>query len=106
MAMPRPLPAGSSLMNSNSILDAPNPFTVPSDEQIFVLRDEEKRRRLEERERAQGRRIYEKTTWSNRIGSARAKTRVLAPEDADPDLDPDTTVHSLRSSLRHAAATP
>ena len=31
--------------------NAPNPFSMPSDEEVFVLRDEERHRKLQERER-------------------------------------------------------
>eukprot|EP00992_Anisonema_acinus_P011007 TRINITY_DN7056_c0_g1_i1.p1 TRINITY_DN7056_c0_g1~~TRINITY_DN7056_c0_g1_i1.p1 ORF type:complete len:544 (+),score=271.95 TRINITY_DN7056_c0_g1_i1:130-1761(+) len=59
------------------VISTPNPFTMPTDEQVFVLRDEEKKRRAAEREKLQHRKVHEKTTWANRIGSARSKTRIV-----------------------------
>lgn len=66
---------------ATNIMTAPNPFTMPTDEQVFVLRDEEKKKKAAEREKLQGRRVHEKTTWSNRIGAARVKTKAPGAED-------------------------
>jgi hypothetical protein len=51
-----------------------NPFTMPTDEEVFILRDEEKRQKALERERMKYKRVHEKTTWSARIGSAKLNT--------------------------------
>jgi len=53
-----------------------NPFTVPKEEEVFVIRDEERRHKALERERLKYKPVHEKTTWSARIGSAATKTKV------------------------------
>eukprot|EP00759_Apiculatamorpha_spiralis_P024051 PhF_6_TR27799/c1_g1_i1/m.40499 len=53
-----------------------NPFTMPKDEQVIVMRDEERRFKELERKRLKSKPVHEKTTWSTRIGSAATKTKV------------------------------
>ena len=53
--------------------NAPNPFTMPSDEEVFVLREEERHRKLQERELAANLKVHEKTTWRTRQGAATLK---------------------------------
>ena len=53
--------------------NAPNPFSMPSDEEVFVLREEERHRKLQERERLQRLKVHEKTTWGTRQGAATLK---------------------------------
>lgn len=50
--------------------DGGNPFRMPTDEEVFILRDEEKQQKIADRERLKGQRVHEKTTWSTRIGAA------------------------------------
>ena len=47
---------------------------MPTDQEVFRLRDEEKRQKELERERLKYKRVHEKTTWSARIGSANVKS--------------------------------
>ena len=47
-----------------------NPFRMPTDEEVFVLRDEEKRQKALEREKLQSQKVHEKTTWSARVGAS------------------------------------
>jgi hypothetical protein len=47
-----------------------NPFRMPTDEEVFVLRDEEKRQKAAERERLNSQKVHEKTTWSARVGAS------------------------------------
>jgi hypothetical protein len=57
-----------------------NPFRMPTDEEVFILRDEEKRQNTLERERLKGQPVHEKTTQSARIGAARSQ---ITDEDMD-----------------------
>ncbi|CUG94218.1 unnamed protein product [Bodo saltans] len=57
-----------------------NPFRMPTDEEVFILRDEEKRQNTMERERLKGQPVHEKTTQSARIGAARSQ---ITDEDMD-----------------------
>lgn len=59
-----------------------NPFRMPTDEEVFILRDEEKRQKSLERERLRGQKVHEKTTWSARIGAARSQVNDDEGEDS------------------------
>lgn len=47
--------------------DEPNPFRLPPDDQIFVIRERERQRRAEERERVKHQKVWQKTTASSRV---------------------------------------
>ncbi|CAE8588025.1 unnamed protein product [Polarella glacialis] len=48
-----------------------NPFKLPPDDQIFLIREQERQRRAEEREKVKHQHVHEKTTSSNRINRSR-----------------------------------
>ena len=48
------------MAGSSSGLDGPNPFSMPTDEEVFTLRDEEQQRKLAERERVKSLHVWEK----------------------------------------------
>jgi len=50
-----------------------NPFTMPNDEEIFLLRDQERERKKSEREARMNQKIWEKGTWTTRISVPRRK---------------------------------
>ena len=54
-----------------------NPFRMPTDEEVFAMRDMERRRKLDDRDKLKNLRVHEKQTWSSRIGSS----NVLRDED-------------------------
>merc|ERR1711871_794346 len=60
---------------ANEHVKAPpaNPFTMPNDEEIFLLRDQERERKKSEREARQNQKIWEKGTWTTRISVPRRK---------------------------------
>jgi len=47
--------------------DEDNPFRLPPDDQIFLIREQERQRRLEERERTKGLPVWDRHTASTRI---------------------------------------
>ena len=49
-----------TMAGSSSGLDGPNPFSMPTDEEVFTLRDEEQQRKLAERERVKSLHVWEK----------------------------------------------
>mmetsp|Transcript_118162 Transcript_118162/g.294734 ORF Transcript_118162/g.294734 Transcript_118162/m.294734 type:complete len:578 (+) Transcript_118162:91-1824(+) len=63
-----------------------NPFRLPPDDQIFLIREQERRKRAEEREAVKHQRVWEKTTASSRLmGKLRKKALdddTVRPEDA------------------------
>ena len=44
-----------------------NPFTLPPDDEIFTLREQERKKRAEERERDKHLKVHQKTTSASRI---------------------------------------
>jgi hypothetical protein len=48
--------------------DYRNPFTLPTDEEIFRMRDEEHVRKQAERERLDRLQVHQKSTASSRMG--------------------------------------
>lgn len=68
-----------------------NPFKMPTDEEVFILRDEEKRQKALEREALKYKSVHEKTTWSARIGSAKLKTTVEGGYDSSEGLAATTS---------------
>eukprot|EP01135_Chromosphaera_perkinsii_P006593 Nk52_evm18s553 gene=Nk52_evmTU18s553 len=59
-----------------------NPFRMPSDDEIFVMREEERRRKRLERETMKKLRVHEKTTYSSRLNA-----KSLLVSEPDPELD-------------------
>jgi len=48
-------------------MDEENPFRLPPDDQIFLIREQERQKRVEDRERVKQLRVWEKTTASSRV---------------------------------------
>jgi len=59
--------------NEGVKLPPANPFTMPNDEEIFLLRDQERERKKSEREARMNQKIWEKGTWTTRISVPRRK---------------------------------
>eukprot|EP00762_Andalucia_godoyi_P000067 ANDGO_02278.mRNA.1 hypothetical protein PHYSODRAFT_330169 len=85
----------SSASSSMSGLAEDNPFTVPSEEEVFILRDKERQRKTEERIKFQNMSITEKTL---------SKTREITLRDRPEDDDLELTEEDLRreETLRQA----
>eukprot|EP01137_Pigoraptor_chileana_P008705 Opistho-2@55919 len=60
---------------------AANPFVMPPDEEIFSLRDDERKRKKEERERSKNLKVHEKTTQSSRLNA-----KALLKDEDDVEL--------------------
>ncbi|XP_071486505.1 cilia- and flagella-associated protein 100-like [Diadema antillarum] len=52
-----------------------NPFTMPADNDIFMLRDKERQRKKAERIKQRGLKVHEKTTYTSRVNALRASMR-------------------------------
>uniref|UniRef100_A0A7S1CA91 DUF4200 domain-containing protein n=1 Tax=Bicosoecida sp. CB-2014 TaxID=1486930 RepID=A0A7S1CA91_9STRA len=59
-----------------------NPFVLPSDEEVFKMREEERRKKRETRHRLKTMKVWEKTTQSSRMGKTRQISDLLPPADA------------------------
>ncbi|XP_063953332.1 cilia- and flagella-associated protein 100-like isoform X2 [Lytechinus pictus] len=63
-----------------------NPFTMPADNDIFMLRDKERQRKKAERIKQRGLKVHEKTTYTSRVNALRASMRRPLDElDAEED---------------------
>ena len=60
-----------------------NPFTLPSDEEVFKLRDEDKQRRADERERQHGLKVWQKTTTGQMTGGAQRLKELMKGTDVE-----------------------
>ena len=60
-----------------------NPFTLPSDEEVFKLRDEDRKRRAEERERQHGLKVWQKTTTGQMTGGAQRLKELMKGTDVE-----------------------
>ncbi|XP_031571792.1 cilia- and flagella-associated protein 100-like [Actinia tenebrosa] len=60
-----------------------NPFTVPSDNDIFMLRDQERQKKKEERIQQRKLKVHEKTTYTTRVNAKTAAMRKIAHESDD-----------------------
>eukprot|EP00928_Gymnodinium_smaydae_P062620 TRINITY_DN46438_c0_g1_i1.p1 TRINITY_DN46438_c0_g1~~TRINITY_DN46438_c0_g1_i1.p1 ORF type:complete len:561 (+),score=222.98 TRINITY_DN46438_c0_g1_i1:104-1786(+) len=70
-----------------------NPFRLPPDDQIFSIREQERQKRAEERERVKTLRVWEKTTASQSV------RRTRRPDDGTDDVQPgDATMKNNRSA--------
>ena len=78
--------------------DLDNPFRLPSDEQVFLMRDEERQQKLEERETQRSLKVWEKTTSSSRMMTT---TRV---NDADIPLPPSQLTKQAKNTRGLVAA--
>merc|ERR1739838_684250 len=67
-----------SIDDHNPEEDNSNPFKVPADQDIFVLRDKERNKRKNDRDQQQGLAIWEKQTYTSRIMAGTAATRKAA----------------------------
>jgi len=62
-----------------------NPFKVPPDHDIFALRDKEKHKKKEERDKQLKQKVHEKSTYTSRV-NARTKAMIRPAGDTDDDL--------------------
>lgn len=60
-----------------------NPFTVPHDNDVFMLRDKERQRKKQERVQQRSLKVHEKTTYASRVNAKTAAMRKIADEDED-----------------------
>ncbi|KAF1789218.1 protein of unknown function DUF4200 [Phytophthora cactorum] len=78
-----------------------NPFTLPSDEEVFRMRETEKQRKEEEKSKNSRLKIYDKTTASSKIGNIRR----FRSDDAPTGVDNYSASQSRQTRGLVAAAT-
>jgi hypothetical protein len=83
-----------------------NPFHTPTDEEIFILRDLDRKKRLEERRRNEQLSVQEKKTWASRMSSSSRSVKLDDfIEEAPTATDRRTKkMHGLVSATNAAIA--
>ncbi|XP_069792597.1 cilia- and flagella-associated protein 100 isoform X2 [Narcine bancroftii] len=73
-----------------------NPFKMPRDSDIFVLRDIEKEEKRKEQEEQKKLKIYEKTTYTTRVNAKCGKAQIMEEElETDPEAEHKANVKKL-----------
>ncbi|XP_068759305.1 cilia- and flagella-associated protein 100-like isoform X1 [Montipora capricornis] len=71
-----------SMVNPNR-----NPFSVPQDNDVFMLRDKERQRKKQERTQQRSLKVHEKTTYTSRVNAKTAAMRKIADESEDEFIE-------------------
>ncbi|XP_041347544.1 cilia- and flagella-associated protein 100-like [Gigantopelta aegis] len=66
-----------------------NPFVMPHDSDIFMLRDKERKKKKLERERQRQLKVHEKTTYATQVNCRTAQ--MIRPADSDEDEEEEET---------------
>ena len=80
--------------------DRSNPFQLPDDDKVFLMRDQERRRKAEQREQVKKMRIWEKTTSSSRMMT----TKRIKEIDADTAPAHDSVISKQAKHTRGLVA--
>ncbi|EDO43894.1 predicted protein [Nematostella vectensis] len=64
-----------------------NPFTIPSDNDIFTLRDKERQWKQQERVKQRNLKVHEKSTYTSRVNAKTAAMRRIGEASDDEDID-------------------
>ncbi|KAK3102468.1 hypothetical protein FSP39_011574 [Pinctada imbricata] len=78
-----------STVMSDDISKQGNPFKMPRDSDIFVLRDKERQRKKQERLRQRQLRVHEKTTYASKLNFRTAS--MIRPADSDEEKEGEDT---------------
>uniref|UniRef100_A0A1I8H8W7 DUF4200 domain-containing protein n=1 Tax=Macrostomum lignano TaxID=282301 RepID=A0A1I8H8W7_9PLAT len=83
----RPAAAAGRRRGGAAAEDAPSrPFRMPADNDIFALRDQERRRKKQERERQKGLRVHEKVPKKSSISFRQAALLEAGPDGSERSL--------------------
>ncbi|NXM34981.1 CP100 protein, partial [Oxyruncus cristatus] len=74
-----------------------NPFTIPSDADIFALRDKEIKKAREEHERKKTLKVHEKTTYSTKIKEKSGLRKALKKEEEEESRKQATSEERLKA---------
>ena len=85
----------------NSLQYDDNPFRLPSDEEVFVTREAEKRRMQELKEKQKQLKIWEKNTATSQISFKRPKEADIPPAEIKEETDEEKS--KKRKALIQAA---
>lgn len=71
-----------SVVKAENVKNA-NPFTIPSDNDIFMLRDKERQRKKDHRIQQRKLKVHEKTTYTSRVNAKTAEMRKIGQASDD-----------------------
>lgn len=74
---------------SDDTMPAGNPFKMPPDSDIFLMRDKERQRKKQERLRQRDLKVHEKTTYASKVNFKTAQ--MIKPTDSDDEKDEEET---------------
>ncbi|XP_066285367.1 cilia- and flagella-associated protein 100-like isoform X2 [Branchiostoma lanceolatum] len=77
--------AGSPLSAGTELAPDHNPFTMPVENDIFILRDKERQKKKAERVKQRNLRVHEKTTYATRVNAKTASMRKAVIESSDSE---------------------
>jgi len=94
VTFPNSAKSGSSghSIKTDDIMPKGNPFKMPPDSDIFLLRDKERQRKKQEREKQLKLKVHEKTTYSSRVNFRTAAMIHPAESESEEDEDNDKSV--------------
>ncbi|XP_078595782.1 cilia- and flagella-associated protein 100-like isoform X1 [Branchiostoma floridae x Branchiostoma japonicum] len=87
--------AGSPMSAGTELAPDHNPFTMPVENDIFILRDKERQKKKAERVKQRNLRVHEKTTYATRVNAKTASMRkavIESSESEDEREDEDKAV--------------
>ncbi|KAL4227041.1 hypothetical protein ACF0H5_015017 [Mactra antiquata] len=74
---------------SDDTMPTGNPFKMPPDSDIFLMRDKERQRKKQERLRQRDLKVHEKTTYASKVNFKTAQ--MIKPTDSDEEKDEEDT---------------
>ncbi|KAL3853111.1 hypothetical protein ACJMK2_016688 [Sinanodonta woodiana] len=75
----------ASMLSEDEIIPSGNPFKMPQDSDIFMLRDKERQKKKQERLKQRQLRVHEKTTYASRVNFKTAA--MIKPADSDEEKE-------------------
>lgn len=94
VTFPNSAKSGSSInsLRTDEIIPKGNPFKMPPDSDIFLLRDKERQRKKLERLRQRSLRVHEKTTYASRVNFRTAAMIHPAESESEEEEDNEKAV--------------
>ncbi|XP_055999216.1 cilia- and flagella-associated protein 100-like isoform X1 [Ostrea edulis] len=94
----------SSVLSDELNVPQGNPFKMPADSDIFVLRDKERQRKKLEREKQRKLRVHEKTTYASKVNFRTASMIKPADSDEERDIEDSDKAIAVKDDPEHTIA--
>lgn len=93
-----------STVLSDELVSQGNPFKMPADSDIFVLRDKERQRKKLEREKQRKLRVHEKTTYASKVNFRTASMIKPADSDEEKEMEDSDKAIAVKDDPEHTIA--